>query len=118
MYELMCWCWSEKPNCRPTFSQIKEIIKTGAFTYLFGATTLTTDHDCFTSACIHTYKLPSFNQHDKDISTSSVAPSQSVVNLLAASIIEDNGTRVWYGTEKGKLAYVQFLSSDTASEVM
>ena len=111
----MCWCWSEKSKCRPTFTQIKKILNSSTFTYLFGAAPLTTN-DNYTAVCMHTYTQPTMShQHQPD--DSMVSPSPSVVNLLAASIIEDNSTRVWYGTEKGKLGYVQFMSSETTSEV-
>ncbi len=114
----MCWCWSEKPNSRPTFPQIKEIIKGSMFTYLFGASPLTTNNDNFTAICTHTYTQPAnYTQQHQPHDESLVSPSPSVVSLLAASIIEDNNTRVWYGTEKGTLGYVQFMSSQTTSEV-
>ena len=115
MHELMCWCWSEKPQHRPLFSEIKEIIKSSMFIQLLDATSLTTNKDTFTTACVHSYKQPNTRaRHPEDSITSLLpSPSPSIVSILAASTEEEGILQVWYGTEKGKLGFIQFLTAET-----
>ena len=126
MYELMCWCWSERPQDRPTFTQIKQLLESSAFTRLFGATNPVTRDDSFTAACVHTHKQQPITtttvsttqqQTSEDDKLSRPSPSPSVVSLLAASVMEDTTTKVWYGTEKGRLGYVQFTSQESNYKV-
>lgn len=112
MYELMCWCWSERPAFRPTFTQIKNIIKNDTFTHLIGSAALPNDDDVYTTVSVQTYNLKNSSQgNENDLDSSSVAPSPSVANLLAASIVQEHITRVWYGTKQGRLGYIKFPSS-------
>ena len=54
MIELMCWCWSEKPQHRPTFLEILRVLRTSVLTSLMSAVEL--NEQGITVAC---YKLSS-----------------------------------------------------------
>lgn len=111
MYELMCWCWDDKPACRPTFTQIKSVINQDTFTHLVGSSALPYDDDVYTTVSVQTYHAKNTGaENGNDLNSSTAVPSPSVANLLAASIIQDQTTRVWYGTKQGRLGYIQFPS--------
>ena len=114
MYELMCWCWSTSPKHRPTFSQIKSRISSGAFTHLLDTSELT--DDSFTTTCLHVLKNSFTRRRNQDDNLPSkhalVSPSPSVLHILASNIEDDESLNVYYGTEKGDIGIVQLFSSD------
>lgn len=121
MYELMCWCWSDKPQHRPTFTQIKEIVSSSTFTQLLDNFRITVDDDSIQTACVHSFKQtltrkrnPDDNIPEKRLSAS---PSPSVLSLLAANSDEENIVQVYYATAKGKVGVIQFQSGETNCQV-
>lgn len=120
MYELMCWCWSDNPQDRPTFSQILTILTTGGtFTQLLDSRKLTQEGESFTTACVHTVRqqLTRSRRKQEDTEKPSVAsPSPSVLSVLAATDEDEEETMsVFYGTCNGKLGTIQFLSGENIS---
>ena len=120
----MCWCWSDKPQHRPTFDEVLKIIKTDSFTHLLEATPVSRNHDEVTAACINSSckqsSLPIFQ-------TMSVGPGmgtrsdttlsyQSVMSMLSSSggsPRDDTTIQVWYGTLEGRCGVVNFHKSTT-----
>ena len=113
LFELMCWCWSDKPQHRPTFRQILKIIKADSFTHLLEATPMTAGSrkNQVTAACLK--------------SVISSTPQSSIVRTLP-SISDDGFTmtyctaskvlspvEIWYGTRCGSCGVVCFHQSLT-----
>ena len=112
LFELMCWCWSDKPQHRPTFGQILKIIKADSFTHLLDATPVTASSrkNQVTAACLK--------------SASSSPPKLSTLTVPA---INDDGftmtystaskvlspIEIWYGTKCGSCGVVCFHQSLT-----
>lgn len=117
MYELMCWCWSNNPQHRPDFTQIKSIISSTACSQLLDAKRLTLEDNRITVAAMHTFRQPFSRrrqQKDEPISEkpSIASPSASVLSVLAASSDEDELLTVFYGTSIGKVGMVRFLPGE------
>lgn len=116
MYELMCWCWSDNPQHRPTFTQIKEIISTSTFTQLLDSKKLLQEGHNFTTACIHMFRQPlSRRRHQEDVMSekpSIASPSPSVLSVLAASADEEDIVTVFYGTGTGQISAIQILPGE------
>ena len=125
----MCWCWSEKPQCRPNFQEILEVVRTDTFNYLLAANPISKSNDEVRAACIRTTKAASrkrstSSNHGKSPSNSSLSqecsfPSSGVMSLLHCTTLgEETAVEVWYGTEKGSLGLVQYQQSGTVIEVV
>ena len=124
LYELMCWCWSDKPQHRPTFDEILKLIKTDSFSHLLEATPVTRDHDDITAACINCSSKPNTMSafHTMSVSpgmgtrsdtTLSYHTVMSMLSTSSSSPQEDTNIQVWYGTEHGKCGVVNFHKSTT-----
>ena len=117
----MCWCWSDKPQDRPTFTQIKEIVSSSTFTQLLDNFRITGDDDNIQTACVHSFKQNLTRKRNAEDNLSekrlSASPSPSVLSLLAASSDEENIVQVYYGTGKGKVGVIRFQSAEPNCEV-
>ena len=131
MFELMCWCWSEKPHHRPDFQEILKVLRTDTFTHLLADTPVSKINDDIAAACIRKSKAVqrkrsassyqakgccSLSQQD------SLAPNSllfsGVTSLLhSSSMGEETAVEVWYGTYDGSLGLVQYQQSGTVTEV-
>ena len=124
MFELMCWCWSDKPQHRPDFTQISSTIASSTFTRLLGASQIM-ERDNFTCVCLHTFtpQIPyvrsSEDQLTGSLKRASATPSPAILSLFveAAAHDEESVLQVWYGTKQGQLGYVQFMLKETSTEV-
>ena len=122
MQELMCWCWSDRPQHRPTFCEIHSALDSAAFLHLLGVSRLFTDQDKFKTACTHVFQQQVKRNHLSEENAvrkrESAMPSAAVVNLLSQVSADEGYTlQVWYGTERGKIGMVQFSSGETNCEV-
>ncbi len=124
LYELMCWCWSDKPQHRPTFDEILKIIKTDSFTHLLEATPISRDHDDITAACINTSLRSNSFSSFQTMSVGAGMGTRSDTTLSYHSVMsmlstgnnsprEDTTIQVWYGTQHGKCGVVNFHKSTT-----
>lgn len=118
LFELMCWCWSDKPQHRPTFEQILKVIRSDSFTHLLEATPMTigSKKNQVTTASLK--------------SVVSSTPQQSTTRTVPA-IREDGFTmtystaskvlspvEIWYGTRGGSCGVVCFHQSLTVKVCM
>ncbi len=128
MFELMCWCWSDLPQHRPTFDQILDTLKTDTFTSLLAATSLTKDGDEVTAASIHsTYaRRSSITSFQSRSVTSMFASNNGVdfslthtdaLNLIVGGPGEELTTQVWYGTDRGNVGVIQFQRGGVIKDV-
>lgn len=115
----MCWCWSTSPKHRPNFTQIKEIISTDTFTQLLDSNELV--NDSFTTASLHVFKQQYLRRRYQEdnllLKHSSASPSPSVLHMLAASTEEEETTKVYYGTERGRVGTIQFFATENSYNV-
>lgn len=88
----MCWCWSEKPQQRPTCEEVLTVMETDSFMHLVKATPVTTENNEFTAACIN-----SLSQDDPKGTTRSLSSSA-----------EHDYVHVLYGTINGSCGVVIF----------
>ena len=58
MFELMCWCWGQKPQHRPPFSEILTIMKKPLFHRLLLAEEVSTNNHVVTAACFRQMDPP------------------------------------------------------------
>ena len=75
----MCWCWSEKPQHRPSFQEILKVLRNSAFTSMTSVVELN-KHDVM-AAC---YKLTGPHTSSPSSSSSSLvtSPRSSVTSPL------------------------------------
>jgi serine/threonine protein kinase len=123
MYELMCWCWSDSPNHRPTFAQIKQIISSHSFVQLLKCVPLQSQ-DTFTVASLHTFK-PTLSLRrrykDEDLlkgKHSAASPSPSILQILSLNTDNDEVFNIYYGTRKGQIGIFQvFAEYDSCNPI-
>ena len=121
LHDLMCWCWSDKPQYRPTFNEILNIIKTDTFTHLLEATPISKDLNDVTAACItssvsRAHSLSTSMEGSMSVipkSTYSTALQQLLLAGENSSSKGDVSVQVWYGTKEGKCGIVNFHKSIT-----
>ena len=113
LFELMCWCWSDKPQHRPTFRQILQVIKADSFTHLLEATPMTAGSrkNQVTAAC-----LKSVNISTPQSNTSRAVPAIredgfTMTYSTASKVLSP--TEVWYGTRCGSCGVICFHQSLT-----
>ena len=121
MFELMCWCWSDKPHHRPDFQVVLEVMRTDTFTQLLAATAVTKDEDEPTAACIRTTSAPrrrsSVVGRRCSIQESSF-PYSGIMSLMSSIATgEETSVEIWYGTHDGALGILQYQQSGTTTEV-
>ena len=121
LYELMCWCWSDRPNSRPDFSAILSILKSDMFTHLLASFIVQKSEEEFTTSCMRLSR----SRRVSGSLTYSTAVDASLASLGVMSLVygksgfagEEYATQVWYGTEFGKFGMVQFQTTGTIHEV-
>ena len=130
MFELMCWCWSEKPHHRPNFPEILQVLRTDTFTRLLVATPTSKDEKDITAACLRTTMAPvrrrsttTSNFHCRTnmmslVNDVSLPYFNTVSPLSCSSLTEEMCVEVWYGMEDGSLGVVQYQHSGTLIEVI
>lgn len=65
MYELMCWSWSTKPHHRPSFTIIRQLALSQAFTRLHYAMKVEPQKHAVTAIAVRYYKpAPSTTAND------------------------------------------------------
>ena len=108
----MCWCWSEHPMHRPTFTQILSILKADSFTNLLATAEVIRPSQLginVTAVCVHAVTALETNfQGSAGISD----PSLSTLMKTFKS-----GLQVFYGTNNGQCGMLQFQSTGTTEEV-
>ena len=104
LYELMCWCWSDKPQHRPTFEQILKIVKKDSFTHLLEAVPVTSSRkNLVTSACVK------FNSTSPQKGTASSAPSSDDLEFQYGTTTKVlSPVEIWYGTKTGSCGKIRF----------
>ena len=119
----MCWCWSDKPQHRPTFNEVLKVIKTDSFTHLLEATPVSRDHGEITAACtsysalqnsLSVVQSTSFSGHGKGSRLDKIISHSSVVTMLSSSSsssLSNMTIQVWYGTKQGKCGVVNLHNS-------
>ena len=123
MFELMCWCWSEKPTQRPNFPTILEILKQDDFTQLLASFPLIGNEEVITTSCVRLYRRrlsnPNLLSHSMmvDQSLASVGVMNLVYGNSSVSGNEEFTTQVWYGTEFGKIGVFQFQRNGFTNDV-
>ena len=104
LYELMCWCWSDKPQHRPTFEQILDTVKRDSFTHLLEAipVTVSDKKNMVTAACITS------SHHHSTTSLSSLSLTQNF-NFPYSTVTKIISTvEIWFGTKIGSCGVIRF----------
>ena len=57
MYELMCWCWSNKPHRRPSFAIIRQLALSQPFTRLHYAMRVEPARHLVTAIAVRYYEV-------------------------------------------------------------
>ena len=144
MYDLMCWCWSEKPQHRPTFEEILQILKTKSFTRLLSAMPVSKLNNVVSAACIYVSSTAPLANPQQFIygssatlhpssSSSSVSSSPSpslpadpsgvaamadVATLLHSTVLgEETAVELWYGTQNGLVGMIQCNAHNITQKV-
>ena len=99
----MCWCWSDKPQHRPTFEQILEILSKPAFTYLLEAVPVTTSKiDEVTAAGLKfTTSLPNISTQNGTATSVGTFSNSTVTKIMSP-------VEIWYGTKSGSCGVICF----------
>ena len=126
----MCWCWSDKPQHRPSFNEVLHSLRTDTFTHLLAATPITKDSDEITAAAVRTsttarrLSASSLYSRSTCLDSTSVSASSSVALTGVMSLLsshspygEDIKVEVWYGTENGACGIAQFQKTGMTTEV-
>lgn len=121
LYELMCWCWSDRPNHRPDFSTVLSVLKSDMFTHLLASFPINKSEEEVTTSCM---RLSRTKRVSGSLSYNSMA-DQSMSSLGVMSLVygksalagEECATQVWYGTELGKYGMIQFQATGIIHEV-
>lgn len=113
LVELMTWCWSNKPNHRPTFDQILSTLREETIHSLVGGMPLSHEEEAH-AACIRTVSIPR-----KSTSTLGQNCSRltSVIPSRVCGIGMESGIEVWYGTVKGSLNVIRYSSTGSSVQV-
>ena len=131
LFELMCWCWSERPGHRPDFSTILDTLKSDMFSHLLASFPLLRAEEEVTTSCMRLCRTrrgstsASLSSNSTSLTHSTIL-DQSLSTLGISSLIygksgtlggEETVTQVWYGTEFGKYGMIQFQNSGILHEV-
>ena len=124
MFELMCWCWSDKPQHRPNVKEIIEILSTDTFTQLLSSSPVTQNNIEVTAACLRVTAVP--RRRSSVISIGRRSTSGSIGDISApysclfghSALGEETCATIWYGTEDGTLSMVQYQPNGTDTEVL
>ena len=127
LYELMCWCWSDLPNHRPSFTIILNILKSDMFIHLLASFSVLKEDEEVTTSCI---RLMRTRRSSGSVSLShSTMMDQSLASLGIMSLVYgkpssggyagggEYATQVWYGTQFGKYGVIQFQNNGIIHEV-
>jgi serine/threonine protein kinase len=127
MVELMAWCWSDRPQHRPSFNQILSILRGETIYSLVGGIPLPGEEEIH-AACVKTISIP----HWRHSTTSNLGgPTaggtgqgqsclrlSSIIPHRACGIGMETGVEVWYGTIRGNLNVVRYHSTGTFVEAV
>ena len=107
MIELMCWCWSEKPQHRPSFQEILKVLRNSTLVKLLSAFPATQSREVVTAAAT---KL-SFES----------SPQHSPITEDTVDVLGNHGDfrarlEVWYGCD-GQLNVVEYLPTGVTMQV-
>lgn len=123
LYELMCWCWSDRPNHRPDFATVLAILNSDAFTHLLASFPICKSEEQIVTSCL---RLARNRRMSGSLTFSSTVVDQSMSSLGVMNLVYGKGggvagdecaTQVWYGTDHGMYGMVQFQTTGTIREV-
>ena len=116
LFELMCWCWSDKPQHRPTFEQILKVIKTDSFTHLLEATPIMSSRkNPVTAACVN-FSASQSQQSASNSEGPMIVDNSSFTYSTATKVLSP--VEIWYGTHAGSSGVIQFHKSITIKVCM
>lgn len=119
----MCWCWSDRPNHRPSFNTILSILHQDTFFHLLASYPMLKEEEDVTSSCMRLFKsrrISSVGSLSHSMMVDQSLASLGVMNLVHGKSSLSSGeiaTQIWYGTEFGKYGMIQFQNSGVTHEV-